>query len=467
MDLLKKRPVRIAEMLEDSFLTVPRTFRKMFLKLSKITSGLSLYLFDYFSTETGRKNIFKSFSIQELKKKLEVSESSIRRAINEIINNKIFLVYQSPEGKFFDFFLVNQKNKEYFEKLKTGEAVVTTKRYYIEKQDNIFEFIDPKIKKDISKINNTPSNLNEHKSILNESKIVKSIDKTDIKPISKNPQESLHKENYIKEQYIQEKKESDFIKKEPVILEKNVCYDFKNFEKYDEDFEDIEKTNPIKIIHNVKNDIEDVLSNFGIKTSKVKNLKDILELPKNIIYDTIEKVKDMYNQGKSSNKQGLLLNILTKEIENNKTNPYEQIKKAEEKLNNAIPEDVKNRFVSFFVDKKLVFSNRLNILDLCYDIIIERANDIAFLKELKTKISYDELKTIFEYELKTCEVYRIKFTNKSKEILDIYMNIEKIKIKETNFNIIEKSSNFIKELSSRKPANIPSSYFINSEVIPF
>lgn len=466
MDLLKKRPVRIAEIFEDRFIAIPDSFENLIDKLSRITTKLSVSIFKYFSTETGRRNIFKSFSIQELKKKLNVSESSIRRAINEIIDNKIFLVYQSPEGKTFDFFITNTKNKECLEKLKTGEAVVITKRYYMEKQDNIFEFVNQKSKTNFSKIKTSPSNLNENKSILNEYKVTESIDKTDIEPISKSPLEYLHKENYIKEQYIQEKKESDFIKKEPVILEKNVCNDFKNFEKYDEDFEDIEKTNSIKITHNVKNDIEDVLSNFGIKTSKVKNLKDILELPKNIIYDTIEKVKDIYNQGKSSNKQGLALSILTKEIENNKTNPYEQIKKAEEKLNNAISEDLKNRFVSFFVDKKLVFSNRLNILDLCYDIIIERSNDIPFLKELKTKISYDELKTIFEYELKTCYVYRIKFTNKSKEILDIYMNIDKIELKEVYFNGREKSDNFIKELTSRKPAGISSSYFFNSEVIP-
>lgn len=100
MDLLKKRPVRIAEILEDSFLSIPRTFRKMFLKLSKITSGLSLYLFDYFSTETGRKNFCKTISIKELKKNLGVSQSSIIRAIKEIIENKIFLIYEDT----FNFF---------------------------------------------------------------------------------------------------------------------------------------------------------------------------------------------------------------------------------------------------------------------------------------------------------------------------------------------------------------------------
>ena len=451
MDLLKKRPVKIAEMLEDSFLNVPRNFLKIISKvrISFTTTRLVLYIFDYFSTETGRKNFCKTISIENLKKNLGVSKSSIIRAIKEVTDNKIFLVHEDTtfKEKTFGFFIVNEKNKQLFEKLKNGKSILNLKQYFKEEDNNIVEFNNINNENNITVLNKIDPELDHFK-------VVESIDKKDIEPISKNLQKSFHKENYTKEQYIQEKKETDFIKKEPVILEKNVCYDFKNFEKNDEDFEDIEKTNSIKITHNVKNDIEDVLSNFGIKTSKVKNLKDILELPKNIIYETIEKVKDIYNQGKSSNKQGLLLNILTKEIENNKTNPYTQIKKAEEKLNNAISEELKNRFVSFFVDKKLVFSNRLNILDLCYDIIIERANDIAFLKELKNIISYDELKTIFEYELNTCEVYRIKFTNKSNEILDIYINIEQIGIKETNFNRREKSDNFIKELTSRKPAGI-------------
>lgn len=460
MYLLKKRPVRIAEIFEDRFIAIPDMFEKVLDKLSKITTRLSISIFKYFSTETGRRNFCKTISIQELKKNLNVSQSSIIRAIQEIIDNKIFLVHEDTtfKEKTFGFFINNEKNKQLFEKLKNGKSILNLKQYFKEETNNIFEFDNLKNNNNISKINKIDPNLEGYE-------VVKSIENTDIEPISKSLQEYSYKETYIKEQYIQEKKESDFIKKEPVILEKNVCNDFKNFEKYDEDFEDIEKTNPIKITHNVKNDIEDVLSNFGIKTSKVKNLNDILELPKNIIYDTIEKVKDIYNQGKSYNKQGLLLNILTKEIENDKTNPYNQNKKVEEKINNAISEDLKNRFVSFFVDKKLVFSNRLNILDLCYDIIIGRSNDIAFLKELKTKISYDELKTIFEYELKTCEVYRIKFTNKSKEILDIYMNIEQIEVKEVYFNIRQKSADFIKELTSRKPAGITSSYFVN-EVIP-
>lgn len=123
----------------DDNILVPTSFLKICSKISKITFGLSFYLFDYFSTESGKKELFKTLSIKEIKKELNVSESSIRRAINEIIDKKIFLVYEdnSDKEKTFDFFMVNEKNKQLFEKLKTGEVVVTTERYYTEKKNDI------------------------------------------------------------------------------------------------------------------------------------------------------------------------------------------------------------------------------------------------------------------------------------------------------------------------------------------
>lgn len=95
----EKKQVKTNDLFEDSFLSITRTFKKLFLadKITNTTAKICIELFDYFSTETGRNLGYKNYSITKLrqlfgKETKLLSRSTLKIAIEQIQEYNLFLI---------------------------------------------------------------------------------------------------------------------------------------------------------------------------------------------------------------------------------------------------------------------------------------------------------------------------------------------------------------------------------------
>jgi len=405
MQLNLKTPLKTNEIVNSGFYFTPRDKDKILVNFYNGITKIATWLFDYFSTETGRKRKSKTISLSELMEIHSLSKGSIKDAIKKLKANEVFLIHEdkSSKEKIYTFFLDCEENRKIFEDIKNGKGEL--------KKRTFCEYVENKITDFIKKI--SPS---EQKNVSKCQKIdrienAKTDEIKEIEPISKISQESYKEENNIKNHTYQEKENNIAIKKETEII-KNECDDFKDFKKD-------EKIQEIKILskeQEIKNNKEDILKNFGIKTKSLKNLNDILELEKQVIMDSIEKVKSLEFEGKCKNRYGFLLSILKKATEENKNNPYEIKKEPESKVS----EELKNRFIDFCVKNKVIYFKMLPDAygDTFFNLLSNKYYlNKDFLLKMKEIISYDELKLMLDNHIKKYIAFKSKFFKHSEELL--------------------------------------------------
>ena len=87
--MLKKK--EIIEISMSSYFQIPRWIKDLRRTMSKASIDLQDHLFYLFSNDWS--NGYDVFFIARLAKELDYSENTIRKALNECINKKIFLVH--------------------------------------------------------------------------------------------------------------------------------------------------------------------------------------------------------------------------------------------------------------------------------------------------------------------------------------------------------------------------------------
>jgi len=191
-------------------------------------------------------------------------------------------------------------------------------------------------------------------------------------------------------------KVSSFIQK-PDFTKLGVVNDFKNFDKNakkedlsnekigTDDFEDEEEIKQKnKAMEKVKvekqtekrNVIDDILQKFGVKT-KLKGFNlEILDLDKNTIYDSIEKVKNMKS---CQNPAGYLVGILNKIVEANKT-AYAVVPSGDSSAFIAGEKEI----IDFIASKKMMIGQKPVIENALEQLLIWFNQKVGFLDEIKT-----------------------------------------------------------------------------------
>ncbi len=249
-----KKQAKTNDLFEDSFLSVTRTFNKLFLsdKITNTTAKICMKLFDYFSTETGRTLAYKTFNITELRTFLGkdnklVSRTTLKTAVNQIIENNLFLCDIGYNGQevMYAFYPRNLFTIKLFEDVNNGKLGFTFGNFHkhYKKADtlSINSLSKSENQNDISENEFTPIANSKSNSVnelalpsqsIGTSKNVESIVNNEVKASSKTVQESYIKETYIKEALTLEEKiiESEerlkaFLKSDEVKEEKEIMKD--------------------------------------------------------------------------------------------------------------------------------------------------------------------------------------------------------------------------------------------------
>lgn len=417
-------------------------------------------------------------SNRRIQKIINISENTIRKCLIKLESYKIIKIEMKKVGCFLYTFIEINYNYNEYQFSKNTKITDRVKNFFNGKSKKESVKFEKKDEKTTSNFDALYSKIEDGKTQISMSSRTSILE--DIKDIKKqNIKTYIQKESENKVQELPILKLKTFENSK-----KNVCYDFKNlnndleekdlFLENETDIENelIEEKKSIKKeVHNLKNDIEDILINFGINKNYFKSNSDILGLDKNTIMDSIEKVNFLHSEGKCKSKAGYLLSILTKECETKKANIYENIKKAETKINNEISSELKNKFVNFFYSKRLIQSpNIQNAFSFCvHELLRSKNNDINFLKDLKKIISKEDIKTIFDFAVKDCNVFKVRYEKNLETFLSKYEIIESFN-DDKAFNIKENMDNLIKSLINpikNKISNLNDNFFENdNEIIP-
>ena len=276
-------------------------------KITYTTARLCISLFNYFSTENGRKHGYKLFSISDLRELLKInnklaSRPTIANSIQEIKDNNIFLFDEIDNKKFrekhFAFYTKSEASIKKFEKVKNDLASFSARIIHDYSENNVIFLGKTYIKNDEKDTSNLKSTFNECKinfqpvenqlstsvkSTFNERK-PETIENIIISDFEKNPKETFIKETLYKETFLLENsldtKEIEKTKKETSFLEhieKKISVKNEN--------EKIDNSEKEKVINDLKN--------FGI-TSNIESLfkfNSIAEIKKQLEYHSFRENK--------------------------------------------------------------------------------------------------------------------------------------------------------------------------------
>jgi len=222
-----------------------------------------------------------------------------------------------------------------------------------------------------------------------------------------------------------------------------------------------------------RNVIDDILQKFGVKT-KLKGFNlEILDLDKNTIYDSIEKVKNMKS---CQNPAGYLVGILNKIVEANKT-AYAVVPSGDSSAFIAGEKEI----IDFIASKKMMIGQKPVIENALEQLLIWFNQKVGFLDEIKTlNISNEQLKSLFEKAGKDL-FFKTKFGYDKKDALFLAFNnkdfrVEKDeiltqnKIHETMANALKdkkipvlSGSSFFKKIDDKKDDSFMTSVFKKAE----
>jgi len=217
----QSKTIKTSDLFEDSFLSITRTFNKLFLadKITTTTAKICLRLFDYFSSEAGRNIKYKNYSITDLRKILGkdnklLSRSTLKISIEQIQEYNLFLIDTGFQGQelMYSFHPRNLATIELFQKKERGEyfSKFSSSHHFYKSADILSINHLSKDKNQSTVCENESTTIDEKKSISenesavceNESavyEVPKTIINTDFETSPKNAQETYIKEYYIKE----------------------------------------------------------------------------------------------------------------------------------------------------------------------------------------------------------------------------------------------------------------------------
>ncbi len=177
------------EFFDGSYFMLPRNYGKIINGLSRPCFIVTNHLFIYFSTEAGRKTGIKEYTLNELVILCELSKSTIVRAVNEIVEKKIFIVKIDVKkfGTEYIFMVINQKNITDLNKISSPD---------LENSSSNLESHSSNLESSSSFLKSSSSNLESNDKVI--SKVI-----TTVAPLPKSSQDNLLKitikDNFIKE----------------------------------------------------------------------------------------------------------------------------------------------------------------------------------------------------------------------------------------------------------------------------
>jgi len=121
---MPKQTIKNSDFQQSSFFNIGRKFKLARKTCSKATFIFMDEIFDYFSTETGKRLGYKILNVKKLKEELGISKSSLYRAIQEVNEKEIFIVLPTSENKFILYF-INEQSLEIKRQVETGELIVS------------------------------------------------------------------------------------------------------------------------------------------------------------------------------------------------------------------------------------------------------------------------------------------------------------------------------------------------------
>lgn len=370
----------------------------------KVLSSINRFLIGWHKTQD-------FITLKKIEEHTGLSVNTISTSLNNLSKYKIITVSLVYKAGFY--------HQEIKLNLNTEEYVLPEKLKLSKKVSNFFN--NNKAEKTVQKFNNNriiisqPSQGLRQLETENNNSTISSFDTVlsqDLKQSTISRLETYNKDINIKTNL------NTYIHKN---TEENVMNDFNNFSNnaleeiehednfYNENTEN-KKITQISKGYEVKNDIEDILVNFGINKSKVINFQSIISLPKNVIMENIEKVNHLYSEGKCKSKSGLLLIFLNKVIEENKTNNIINTKNEGSYNSNQNTKLVnEDAFIQYFSKKRYIQSSGLpNALEIACGMLgfisesKERMNDFklqGFTKEqIQMFIDKNKKADIFFYK---------------------------------------------------------------------
>lgn len=372
---MPKQTIKNSDFQQSSFFNIGRKFKIARKTCSKATFIFMDEIFDYFSTETGKRLGYKILNVKKLKEELGISKSSLYRAIQEVNEKEIFIVLPTSENKFILYF-INEQSLEIKRQVETGELIVSldapkpkfSKTNITTLPGKIvvsnLEKEVPENENTFPKITNIESNMKQTfpKMIqvvpnLGKVNIDKTIVNSDIETLSKNVQESLSKESLLKNPSLDllgsSSKKNNFTENLFADLEKMGDRFFKNELKEEKKIEvktayEKKETEPKKIFsenkqNQVKNDFPELQHEKKRSSEAIKDLTDserevqafltkdleilnqdlffsfVRKLPNDMILSKARYVLEKVSAGKVNSPEAFLKAILAKELAKNET----------------------------------------------------------------------------------------------------------------------------------------------------
>lgn len=372
---MPKQTIKNSDFQQSSFFNIGRKFKLARKTCSKATFIFMDEIFDYFSTETGKRLGYKILNVKKLKEELGISKSSLYRAIQEVNEKEIFIVLPTSENKFILYF-INEQSLEIKRQVETGELIVSldTPKPKFSKTNittlpgkivvSNLEKEVPENKNTFPKITNIESNMkqafpNMIQVVPNLGKV--NIDKTivnsEVETLSKNVQESLSKESLLKNPSLDllgsSKEKNNFTANLFQDLEK-IDWVFRNELKEEKKievkiaYEKKETIEPKKVFsenkqEQVKNDFPELQQEKKRASEAIKDLTDaerevqafltkdleilnqdlffsfVRKLPNDMILSKARYVLEKVSAGKVTSPEGFLRAILSKELAKNET----------------------------------------------------------------------------------------------------------------------------------------------------
>lgn len=458
----EKKQVKTNDLFEDSFLSITRTFKKLFLadKITNTTAKICIELFDYFSTETGRNLGYKNYSITKLrqlfgKETKLLSRSTLKIAIEQIQEYNLFLIDSGFEGQevMYSFYPRNLSSIELFEAKSQGLYYTkfgSTHRFY--KNDNIFSISHKNhLVKDTNQFTlsenestqivneSTPSenqftvidgkkSFSENESAVyeNESTVcedVKSLINSDIQKSCEVLQESYIKEPISKEALL---KKPFLVDSQNLSLEKKLLESelkvkaFLESEINKEQIQEVEKE--ITLSQKDENELDRLkgilISDYGIYEMVAEKL--LKQYSTKAINECIDlTIQAEVNETIKSTPRDFLINKLKywvekKESVQESSSPYKKV---------VALAPVESDFINVFYTKKLVHISQKTLGNCVQSLITCARKDIVL--EIKEKFSREQI-GLFINHFQNTDTFAHKYTNDVARFWQFYNDINEL-----------------------------------------
>lgn len=437
---IPKQTIKNSDFQQSSFFNIGRKFKLARKTCSKATFIFMDEIFDYFSTETGKRLGYKILNVKKLKEELGISKSSLYRAIQEVNEKEIFIVLPTSENKFILYF-INEQSLEIKRQVETGELIVSldVPKPKFSKTNitnlpgkivvsNLGKEV-PENENTFPKITNIESNMKQAfpkmiQVVPNLGKV--NIDETtinsEVETSSKSSQESYIKETIYKETSSLDHLDSSSKKPnlEKIEMKKNDDDFFKNDLKEKKEFDFLEFENTRKEKPVVLKDLNELELQVQAFLTKDLGIEDqrlfftyIRKLPNDLIMSKARYVAQKMAAKQVANPESYLNKLLATELAKNETT-------GNVGVDGRVKRNDFKQIILFFSEIKNIDGNknitRTNSIDSANNIEINKKNIAFELYRLFCFQNKAEIKAKLEYFMK--EMPKFLHLQDFKEILE-------------------------------------------------